>query len=81
MNSLMYQIAFKLADKQAIDVILEECPVVIIGGVVWKDSTKPKSVPHVMWEVKYLHIRGLLCKHPQSPWLVKIRGMGNEKAS
>ena len=81
MSALLSHLAFRLADRQAVSIILDECPAVVIGCIVWRDTMKPKSLPHVVWETKYLHMRGMLARHPQSPWLVKLRGFEHEKAA
>lgn len=79
MRPLLKAIALRLADRQAVTTILDECPAVVENGVVWRDTMKPRNVVHVVWERKYLHMRGLLAEHPEKPWLVKIRGFDHEK--
>lgn len=76
---LLKHLATMLADRQAVTVILDECPAVVIGGIVWRDTMKPKTAKNVIWETKYLHLRGLLARHPTQTNLVKIRGFDHEK--
>jgi len=67
MSPLLKHLATTLADKQAVDVILAQ-PVQVLDSVVWRDVSDGKAV----WEVKYLHLRGLLIHHPLIYNLVRL---------
>jgi hypothetical protein len=73
MSPLLQHLAFKFADERAMDVILNECGIQVLDCVTWRDTNVLKTVPHVVWEVKYLHTRGLLCHHPMIHNLVRLR--------
>lgn len=68
MSPLLKELATRLADKQAVDVILAQ-PVQVLGGVIWRDVSDGKAV----WEDKYLRLRGKLIHHPLLPQLVRLR--------
>lgn len=74
MKPLLRHLAFKFADDKAIEVIIDQCGIQVLDCVVWRDTTVLKNVPHVVWEVKYLHTRGLLCHHPMIHNLVRLKG-------
>lgn len=69
-----HEIRHLLADKKAIDTILA-LPAQVIDGVVWRNIDGDK----VVWEVKYLRIRGLLCHNKQQPYLVKLKDHDEQK--
>lgn len=73
MSALLKHLAFKFADEKARETILDQCAVQVLNGDVWYDTQKLKNVPHVVWEVKYLHTRGLLCHHPMVHNLVRVK--------
>lgn len=73
MSTLLQHLAFKFADERATNVILDECGVQVLDCVAWRDTTVLKTVQHVVWEVKYLHTRGLLCHHPMIHTLVRLK--------
>lgn len=75
---LLTHLALKFADKQASDTILDQCAVQVLEGVVWRDVNKVKNLPHVVWEVKYLRMRGLLKHHPLIPNLVHLRAVSEK---
>jgi hypothetical protein len=79
MTPLMSHLAKRLADRQAVSTIIDECAVVVIQGTIWRDTEKLRTLPHVVWECKYLHMRGMLARHPQNQRLVKLRGFEHEK--
>lgn len=66
-------ITYKLADKQAVNTILDACDAVTLEGVVWRDTEHLRNCTSVQWEVKYLRTRGLLEHHPVVPILVRIK--------
>lgn len=74
MTDEMKMIMFLLADKQAKDTILNVCTPVQEGGYLWRDTTKLLNCLSVLWEVKYLRMRGLLAHHKDKPHLVKLKG-------
>jgi len=80
-SPLLSHLAFRLADRQAVTTIIDECAVVVIQGTIWYDTSKLKTLPHVVWEAKYLHMRGMLARHPQTQQLVKLRGFEHEKTT
>jgi len=76
MSPLLKHLATTLADKQAINTILDGCGVQVLDGVVWRDTNILRNCSSVVWEVKYLSMRGLLVHHPLVYNLVRM----NEKA-
>jgi len=70
MSPLLKELATRLADKQAADVILAQ-PVQVLDAVVWRNVEDGNAV----WECKYLSLRGLLVHHPLIYNLVRL----NEK--
>lgn len=72
MSPLLKELATKFADKQAMNTILDECGVQVLDGVVWRDTNVVKNAKNVVWEVKYLSMRGLLVHHPLIPQLVRL---------
>lgn len=74
MSPLLKHLATKFADRQAIDTILDQCGVQVLDGVTWRDTQVVKNVQNVVWEVKYLSLRGLLVHHPLVHNLVRVRG-------
>lgn len=79
MRPLLKHLALTLADRQAVSTIIDGCEPVVIGGIVWRDTTKLRNVSSVVWECKYLHMRGFLARHSELQHLVKIRGFDHEK--
>lgn len=74
MSPLMKELATQLADKQARDVILDQCGVQVLDSVIWRDTLVLRSVSNVVWETKYLSMRGLLIHHPLIYNLVRLKG-------
>ena len=72
MSPLLKHLATTLADKQSIDTILDQCGVQILDSVRWYDTNTLRSAKNVVWEVKYLSIRGLLVHHPLIHNLVRF---------
>ena len=72
MTPLLKHLATTLADKQAVNTILDGCNIQVLEGVVWYDTTMLRNCSSVVWEVKYLHLRGLLVHHPLIYNLVRI---------
>ena len=70
----MTSLIVKLADERAINVILDECGVQVLDSVIWRDTQKLKTVTDVLWEVKYLKMRGKLVYHPLIYNLVRLKG-------
>lgn len=61
----------RLAETQARQVILMNCPPVIFEeemyyNIFWKEA-------EIQWEVKYLRMRGVLMHHPKRPNLVQFK--------
>lgn len=75
----MREITFLLADKQAKDTILNVCAVEVENGFIWRDSTKLSNCLSVLWEMKYLQMRGLLQHHTTRPHLIKLKGHDEAK--
>jgi len=75
MSPLLKELATRLADKQATDVILDLCNVQVLNGILWYDTQSVKNEKNVVWEAKYLSMRGLLVHHPLIYNLVRL----NEK--
>lgn len=67
------QISLTLADKQATDTILDCCEPVTLDGVVWRNTERLQNCASVLWEVKYLRLRGLLKHHPLIYNLVRLK--------
>ena len=61
---LLKHLATTLADKQAINTVLDGCTVQVLELVVWYDTNSIRNCTSVVWEVKYLKLRGLLVHHP-----------------
>lgn len=80
MSPLLKELAMRFADKQSTDVILDECGIQILDGVVWRNTNVLRTVNNVVWEVKYLSMRGLLCHHPMVHTLVRLKDY-DEKAT
>lgn len=60
----------RLAEKAAVDIIFSTCPVVLLDNERWRNTDWPEG--KVVWEVKYLKMRGRLKHHPAKPHLVVI---------
>ena len=73
MRPLLKELAIRLADKEAIDTLLDQCCVQILDSVRWYDTSVLQNAKHVVWEVKYLSLRGLLVRHPLIPQLVRLK--------
>lgn len=69
-SHLLQELATKLADQKAVEVILS-LPAVIIDSLVWRNT----QGHDVAWECKYLHLRGLLRRNPDNEDLVLLRRM------
>jgi len=74
MKPLLTHLALKFADERAIDVILNECGVQVLDSILWRDTRQLKTVKDVVWEVKYLKMRGRLMHHPLVWHLVRLKG-------
>lgn len=74
MGAFLDHLAYMLADERAKDVVLDQCAPYVLESVVWRDMFVLKTAQHVVWEVKYLHTRGLLCHHPLIYNLVRLKG-------
>lgn len=74
MDDEMRKIVYLLADKQARDTILNVCAVENEGGFLWRNTERLTNCLTVLWEVKYLRMRGLLAHHKEKPHLVKLKG-------
>ena len=72
MSPLLKHLATTLADKQAVNTILDGCGVQVLDGIVWRDTTVLRNCSSVVWEVKYLKLRGLLVHHPLIYNLVRM---------
>lgn len=75
----MREITFRLADQQAVNTIMDACYKVVVDGEIWYDVTRLRNCNSVMWEVKYLHMRGLLCYKSPFETLVKLKGPDEKK--
>jgi len=72
-SALLQHLAHDLAEKQAVNTILDACAVEVVDGVLWRNTNVLSCCTSVVWEVKYLHMRGLLCHHPLVHNLVRLR--------
>lgn len=73
MSQLLRQLAFRFADDKATEVILSRCGIQVLDCIPWRDTNVVIGQSDVVWEVKYLQMRGLLCHHPMIHNLVRIR--------
>jgi hypothetical protein len=74
MSPLLKHLSTTLADKQAVNTILDSCSPVVIEGVIWRNTDELRNCSSVIWEVKYLKMRGLLIHHPLIYTLVRLKG-------
>lgn len=77
--TLLSHLAQRLADRQAVTTIIDECAVEVLDCIIWRNTLKCKTAQHVVWECKYLQMRGMLARHPTRFELVKLRGFEHEK--
>lgn len=73
MKPLLQHLATRLADKQAINTILDGCAVQVLDSVVWYDTNVLRNCSSVVWEVKYLKMRLLLVHYPLMYNLVLLK--------